>query len=97
MPKVKVTLVDGVGHPKVIDIEEQSIFPITIPFPHPQRGAREAQVIVKFDRSNGEEDPMGRQIYRMRGSGLPALRAAYLLLQALPKPKRPPAVGSTGE
>ena len=82
---VDVTLVDGVGRPKVIKITEQTVMPITIPFPHPQRGEREAQVMVKFDRVNGEMDPAGRQVYRMRGSGLPELRGRYLLPWPQPK------------
>lgn len=75
---VPICLVDGVGRPKVLAIKREHISPTVIPFPHPQRGKNEAQVIVHFDRSNNEYDDFGRQVYRQRGSGLPPIRSWYL-------------------
>lgn len=73
-----VTLVDGVGRPRSLAIKKEHISPEVIQFPHPQRGEDEAQVMVHFVRSNNEYDDHGRQVYRQRGTGDPAIRTRYL-------------------
>lgn len=70
---IQVCLVDGCGWTYVLAVREP-ILPITVRYPHPQREGTESQVIVKFDRSKGEVDEEGRQIYRMRGTGMPERR-----------------------
>lgn len=75
----QITLVDGVGRPKVHTLPDCTLLPNVIRWPHPQRGEGEAQVMVHFDRMNGEFDAYGRQIYRQRCTGLPVLRDVYLI------------------
>lgn len=69
-----VALVDGVGTRKVITIPASEVAPITLRFPHQGTTKTSSQVLVQFDRANGEQDADGRPVYRMRGSGLPAIR-----------------------
>ena len=77
---IAVTLVDGVGRPRILYIEHTEIMPNVIRFPHQGVDKDKAQVIVHFDRSNKERDAHGRQVYRQRGTGMPPLRDAYFIL-----------------
>lgn len=84
-----VLLVDGCGRPKIHTISVMLVMPTVIAWEHPQRARNEPIVFVHFDRSNDEKDPDGRQVYRQRGTGLPAIRCYpdYMRKQTIQAPQ----------
>lgn len=91
-----VTLVDGVGRPKVIDLPDDLVAPIVIEFAH-QGITSGPDCRVKFYRTD-ETDPAGRTVYRQKTIGdAPAIRGVYLLPWKAMKFSNAPRFGTTGE
>lgn len=76
-----MTLVDGCGRPKLIDIPADPELPLLIQYAHEGipsgPGSR-----VGFLRSE-ERDPDGRIVYRQRGVYKAPIRIGFLRLQAI--------------
>lgn len=87
MNKVLVLAVDGVGHPKAIEIETALILPIRVVVKIEEKNGLTFE--MPFYRSGEEMDSYGRPVYRQKCSG-PAPKIRYRLLA-------PRTVGSTGE
>ncbi len=76
-------LVDGVGRPHIVLVQDALVPATVIRWPHPVQVDAEPLLMVNFDRSKTDPIVDGRQIYRMRGSGLPAVRLDYLPLDVI--------------
>lgn len=78
---VYVTLVDGVGRPKLLPLPDAEDLPAFIGYAH--EGVKSGpHRLVKFIRCP-DLDLDGRPIYRLRGSGTPSIRYEFLRLQAI--------------
>ena len=76
-------LVDGVGRPHIVLVQDALVPATAIRWPHPVQVDAEPLLMVNFDRSNRDTLVDGRQVYRMRGSGLPEIRSEYLPLDVI--------------
>jgi hypothetical protein len=87
MPIETVCLVDGVGRPKLLEMDDP---PSMVEYAHEGIKSGPSRK-VKFDRQEDERDPNGRAVYRMRAVFRPEIRIWYLRLQTIPfNPPRVP-------